>query len=167
MVLLPDKNCSSRNCKAWLEGAENGFRFHSFHQLFHFYHEELYPASADLLLDLLSIWITPSERPFTLKVSLIWAKWLSPLCSREYSVFLGGDWVISYYVAPAILDTKSVSDKLVLPFTFLFPLAELFETSVDQSEWRKLTGLDDDCSTNLKGHPLSLPVSLVSSCSIP
>ena len=85
----------SRNCKTWLKGAEDGFRYHSLHQLFHFRHEELDPASADLLLDLLSIWITPSERPFSLKVSLIWAKWLSPLRSREYSVFLGGDWVIS------------------------------------------------------------------------
>ena len=47
-------------------------------QLFHFCHAELYAASVDHLHDMLSIQLTPSERPSALKVFLIWAK-----CLRE------------------------------------------------------------------------------------
>lgn len=43
-------------------------------QLFHLCRAELYAASVDHLHDMLSIQITPSERPLALKVFLIWAK---------------------------------------------------------------------------------------------
>ena len=129
---FPVKNCSKRNSKTSLTGAESGCRLCSAHQLFHARHAELYAVSVDPLHDLVSIWITPSENPSALKVFLIWAKRLRaggpaglgdeslPLCSTECSVFLGGE-LARGITAPEVLDTKPGSAKLVPPLLPLFP----------------------------------------------
>ena len=71
---FPASNCSKRKSKIPLTGAEMGWRFRSAHQLIHCLQAEAYADFVELLQDLLSILITPSESPLLRYDSLIWAR---------------------------------------------------------------------------------------------